>query len=407
MTALPYVVVPFTNASGTTSYRVSGSWKGERIRKNFGDRVRADAFCNSKNVEALAAPASPPAWTLVQTRLSEDEVRLAEAAVARLAGRWSLRELLDVGLEVLAARPSIQPVEPLVEQFLEVRQAQVALLTLKTLRIDLRRFVRAFPGLTTAAFTRALVRKWLDEAQKSRVTKVHWRAAVHQFGAWLVERDILKENPASGIKLASTNSGAERGDRPPPAILTPGQAEALLRVCEEPECRPILGWMATTIFTGMRPESEAPRATWAEINFETKEWTVMGRKRGAKPRVIPLTPAAVAWLEVVHADKPERPAEYSKWFRRLATKRANEWLAIHRPGEKPIAWIPDLNRHTFASYRSPLLSVQKLAEEMGTSPAMIYAHYRKPIAAAPVGAFWALRPRAVVPAAAESPLVTP
>jgi integrase len=177
-----------------------------------------------------------------------------------------------------------------------------------------------------------------------------------------------------------------------PTILSPLQAEALLRACESALCRRLLGWMAVCLFAGLRPEGEAPRITWAEVNFRTRELSVMGRKRGAKPRIIKLQPTALEWLNVVKADLMPQPAFFLRHLRRKAVEIANEWLANSYPKEAAIVWDEDITRHSFASYRSPHIPVHELAAEMGNSPAMIYGHYRHPQSKAAAEKFWAIRP---------------
>jgi integrase len=394
----PFRVVPFENkASGTVSFRVTGSWSGGRTRKNFGDRASADAFCNAKNAEALQAMATAPRH-LVQTRLGEADVHAAEVGVDRIAGRWPLGRVIDAGIAALEAAKTAEPVGALVEDWLVVVEGEVSQRWYSDLRDRVRRFAADHPKLTTTGWDRAVTRAWLDALKTvdgqpmSKTSKANMRNAVHRFAAWLVERGKLDGNPAAGIRITGRTSGAKIADRPLPAVFTPRQAEALLWACQTGACRRLLGWMATCLFTGMRPDSEAPRATWDEVDLGAAEWNVMGRKRGARPRIIPLQPTAVAWLRVVKADKMEKPALYSRRAKVRAIELANEWLREHHPNEPAIAWDEDITRHTYASHRAPMVSVADLAEEMGTSPKAIYGFYRNPRRAAAVAAFWALRP---------------
>lgn len=390
-TALPFSVVPFENKSGTVSFRVTGSWGRERIRKNFPDRVSAENLCNAKNAEAMKAQAAAP-MVMVQTRLSEADVRTAEGAVNRISGRWPLLAVIEAGIAHLESRPVGQKVAPLGEEWLTILEDEVSDRWRADLRKCVRRFTRENPDLMTDRWDRAFTRTWLDGLDLGKQTKANLRNGLHRFGGWLVESGHMAVNPAAGIRITGRMSGAKLADRPLPSIFTPRQAEALLRACELGACRRLLGWVSTCLFTGLRPESEAPRSTWAEVKFETGEFSVMGRKRGAKPRVVPMQPTAVAWLKVVKADAMDAPAVFSRRIRARAVELANAWLAEHHPKEKPIAWDEDIARHTFASYRSPQVPIHKLAEEMGTSASMIYAHYRNPRPAAEVAAFWSIMP---------------
>lgn len=392
---VPYIVTPFTNASGSTSYRVSGSWKGDRIRKNFGDRALAEAFSNAKNAEALKAVSSVT-WHLVQTRAAERDVRQLEAAMDRIAGRWSVADVLAAGIDAMDARTPAKPVGPLIEEWLGLVQHDLSPRWYQDLKSRLGIFAKAHPKLTTDCFNRAVVREWLDGLPMAQQSKSNMRSAVHRFSGWLVERGFVPENPAGEIRISRRRTGARQGDQTAPTVFSPLQCEALLRACSLGACRRVLGWMATCLFTGMRPEAEAPRATWSELNLQTGEWSVMGRKRGAKPRIINLQPAAIEWLKSTLGDQMEQPAHFSRKLRVRATELANVWLKEKHPSEPLIVWDEDITRHTFASYRSPQIPVHELAAEMGNSPGTIYAHYRHPRTAAEVSAFWALTPAALL-----------
>lgn len=390
---LPYQVTPFKNESGTTSYRVSGSWKGKRTRENHPDRATADAVCNAKNAEVIRDEGARKVY-VVQTHLTEDQVHEAEGVFNRLGNRWKLQEVVDAGVAALDSRPTARLVAPLAEEWLLLIEDEVATRWLADLRKAVRQFVAENPGITTAQWDRALTRKWLDGLALANQTKANLRNRLHRFCVWLIESGHIRENPTAGIRISSRASGAKQADKALPSILTPRQAQALLHACQLGACRRVLGWASACLFVGLRPESEAPRATWAEVKVETAEWSVMGRKRGAKPRIIPLQPTAIAWLKVVKADAMEQPAVFSRRLKRRAVELANAWLAEHHPKDKAIMWDEDITRHTFASYRSAQIPVHELAEEMGTSPSMIYSHYRNPRPAAAVAQFWALMPKA-------------
>jgi integrase len=62
-----------------------------------------------------------------------------------------------------------------------------------------------------------------------------------------------------------------------------------------------------TILTAVRRD-EARLATWDEINFETKRWTIpAARMKMKKDHVVPLSPAAIALLKAL-------PREHSPWI---------------------------------------------------------------------------------------------
>jgi integrase len=143
--------------------------------------------------------------------------------------------------------------------------------------------------------------------------------------------------------------------------------------------RHALGHVVLTLLCGLRP-SEAERLTWGEISLERSEIAVLGRKRGSKPRVVPLQPAAVAWLALVDLTAP--PGRY---FRKTVLKA---W------GDAELTHSQDICRHTYATMRAAQgIPVSQLAAEMGNSERVIHAHYRAAISRREAEEFWALRPK--------------
>ncbi|RRJ96780.1 site-specific integrase [Opitutaceae bacterium TAV4] len=390
MKNLPYSVTSFTNRSGTKSWRVGGSWRGVRLRKNYDSAATAEAVCALENQKAVNAEAAAP-LNLVQTRLLPNQIRAAEAAINLIAGRWPLADVVTAGIHTLKTQPKSQPVMPLLLEWLPMVQKDVGERWGYELEARLRKFFRDHSSLTTSQFTPALVREWIDGLGKARNTRANYRNAIHRFGAWLVERGHIKENPGGGIRISKKRTGEDAATMP--SVLLAAQAEALLRAVEGAECRRLKGWVTLCLLCGLRPESEATRLTWGEVDFATGEMTVMGRKRGAKPRILKMQPSALAWLKSVKADKEPAPGHFNVTLHRRTVTLANEWIAKRRPEVPPITWDEDIQRHTYISMRAGQKTpMHEVAEECGTSTTMIYAHYKHPRPAAEVKAFWQIMP---------------
>lgn len=386
---LPFSVAAFPNKSGSNSFRVTGSWAGERIRKNFADHAEAVALCNAKNAAALASQTASET-RLVQTRLTDPELRAAENAREQSRGRWELREIVAAGVAALESTPQVQPLAPLAVEWIDLMESQVSRRWHRDLRARVSAFVNRNPTLSTASFTRAAIRADLDGLDVAPQTKANHRNALHRFAGWLVERGFCRVNPAAGIRIAKSRLAAG-AELQMPAVLSPEQAAAFMRAMQLAECRRLLGWAALCLFAGLRPESEAPRAAWAEIDLSAEQMHVLGRKRGAKPRTFRLPATACAWLRLARADRMAIPGTYLVKVRRRAVELANEFL--REEGGEPLVWSGDVLRHSFASYRAGAgVALPALADEMGTSPRVIYAHYRTPRTPAQVAAFWAVRP---------------
>jgi integrase len=125
----------------------------------------------------------------------------------------------------------------------------------------------------------------------------------------------------------------------------------------------VLGGLA-----GLR-HAEICRMDWADIDFTQKVVRVGADKaKTASHRIVPLTDAAIAWLE------PHRETEgqvcsdrQSKYARQIAAKLGIEWPANGL-------------RHSYGTYRLALVkSAAQVALEMGNSVKMVFSHYRKPV----------------------------
>jgi integrase len=363
-------------------WRVSGTLEGARLRRHFTNEGEAHAFCDDKNA---GAGARAQAVNYHQTRLDADALAACEAGVVLVAGRWPLHDVFAAGVGALiTARPAGE-MAPLLEEWLLLVQHEVSDLRLTELRKCCRRFVRLSSGATTGEFTRQAVRDYLDAQAWAPTTKRNNRNALHRWADWLIQKGYFAVNPCSGVRVR--RGRAEQGL---PSILSPEQAAAFMRTTETAECRRLKGWAALCLFCGLRP-SEAFRLTWPEVSIGTRELTVMGRKRGSKPRVVKLGPTAVAWLKAVKEDGEPRPGYYTRRLFRMAVDASG------------LDWHEDILRHSYASYTSAGgTPIGELAEQMGNSPGTLYAHYRTPRTAAQVKVFWEIRPAHLRPSIRQS-----
>jgi integrase len=370
-----FSVKPFLNRSGSTSYRVTGiGLDGSRIRINFTNEAEATAKASELEGKAIrTVNARSP--RLVQTRLTDAELLATEATALALAPGQSLAQVLEAGRRALVNSPVVQEVAPLVTTFLAAVKDEVSPRWHADLNHRIGLFTAAHPKLTTDLFTRGLVRVWVDALTQqgySANTRSNMRSAVRRFGAWLVERGILKENPAAEIRIGK----ATQRNESPPTILTPDQADAVAAVIHGP-ARPLLGWVALCLDCGLRPEMEAPKVRWSEVMLDRAVVQVMGLKRGGSVREVPLPPRAVAWLKEAKAAGDEQPAFYHRYWRGVLVRAVNTWLAEHRPQAKLLVWDEDILRHTYASCHAAMgVPIAQLADRMGNSKETIQTHYR-------------------------------
>ncbi len=372
----PFSIREFVNSSGSLSWRVSGTFAGERVRKNFADSASASAFCNEKNAAAALA-ASQVVQRAVVTSLSPADLAAAEAAAAR--GPWQLLTIIEAGVATLRARTAHadERVADLLPLFLaDVHAGDRWLADLEN-RIGA--MLRRSPGITLGELTPAVAREWLAQSGASVQTRRNNRSALSRFGSWLVDTGRMQTNPCAGVRIPRASTHAA----PPPRVLQAEQARTLLATCAAPEYRHALGHIVLTLLCGLRP-SEAERLTWGEIALKRAEIAVLGRKRGSKSRVVPLQPAAVAWIKLLDRDAPP-----GRLFRKTLR---------HVWREAQLTHSPDICRHTYATMRAAAgVPVAQLAAEMGNSERVIHAHYRAALSPTQAKAFWAIKPKGVAP----------
>ncbi len=374
-------------------WRLFGYFNGERVRQRSADLAELEAAKSRMETQLVEQDKKRSAPRL--TWLTPQQLREAEGAVTRAAGRWPLSRIVDRGIAALQRNSNEDLVEPHFEAWVAAVGPTLGARWLRDITYRARAFLKQHPKLTFTEFDRELVHAWLMGLKCSGQNRANNRTALSRFCADMVAAGRLEVNPCAGMRIARRK---DRTGAPP--ILSPLQCHALLLACSTDQlCRRLLGWVVECLFVALRPENEAPKAVWPEVDLANKFQRVMGYKRGVKPRHAPLLPTAAAWLRVVKQDRPAAPGLYWVHLRRRAVRLANEWLAARHPGTPPIVWVEDILRHTYASMRAAeRVPDYTLAEDMGTSVAMLYGHYRNIRPRREAARFWALTPAVVAPA---------
>lgn len=279
---------------------------------------------------------------------------------------------------------------------------------LAQVRRDLEALAEHFPGRLVIDVTHPeLERWWTDRAGTAGADRQRGiRTTLAMFWKW-ARKDGIAGNDVDTV--------ADRLPRidPAEASLSIFQLEELdfLLSIVEPEWFPLIVLGA---FQGIRPEelakkkaSRKPCFRWEFIDWE---WNVIRIPKAVaktnRERQMPFHPAARAWLEA-HGAGPtwtgpvclRNPAEIhpratTAWGRALAKKFPDRFTG----------WPADALRHSFASYRNAVLrNLPQVAEEMGTSVAMLHGHYHNPRATAEGEAWFAHLPPAADPIRSDLP----
>lgn len=392
---LPFVVTRFENRrTGSVSWRVTGSGaKHGRVRKNYGlsrgGEAAARAECDRLNADEIRHVQSMPQVRALPTRLAESDVMMAELTLKRAKDRWTLPEILEAGLQTLETKPPAVEIAGLFAEFKGLAEAELGSGRWKDDVIKTtQRFLDAHAGLTSLTWSQPLTRQWLDGLGVKGQTKANYRNALRRFSRWVCERLGLKDNPVGGLWISRAQDRVGL-----PVVFTVNQARTMVECCQEdPVCRPLLGWLALTLFAGLRPESEAPALRWTQVRWREREIILRGNKRGSRPRIVKIQPAAYELLRLAKDESPDRPGYFTRGLVKRLVRVTNEALKAKR--ELVLPQGQDINRHTYASMRAAVgVSLQDLAREMGNDTGTLYQHYLQPVAEREALRFWAIRPK--------------
>ncbi|MFZ1056945.1 MAG: hypothetical protein WAN79_14830, partial [Opitutaceae bacterium] len=151
-----FVVSQFTNPSGKVVFRVSGWLCGKRIRKNFAARAEAEAERQVFEVGSLQSKGNVRAAV---TRLSDEQLREAEAAFRRLEGQpQTLSICVDYAMANYRPPERQKLLADAISEYVaskehEFEQDQISRPQLSRIRWDLKRLLNHFPNETVAGLT--------------------------------------------------------------------------------------------------------------------------------------------------------------------------------------------------------------------------------------------------------------
>jgi len=388
--ASKFKITPFSNRAGSAAWRVSGTKRdGSRVRDNFAELQAAQC----RQVELEAEFHARQTDTAVRaTRLSETELRLAETAFLKLDAPDEILPAVDLWIrqgKALAVKASPR-LDEAVEQFKAwlLTTEEMRDHSKRNLRIRIDMFANGVSNIILSTITPEFLEAYLDKRNVSGATKDNDRRAVSRFFAWCIERPRrwMTTNPARDVKV-------ERGEKPPPSILTVDQCKKLLHAAETFNKGRLAPYVAVCLFAGLRP-SEAGRLQWEQVNLKDGEIRLEANQtKTGCPRVVTINPTLKAWLEK-YSGKEFYPANWRKHFDEVK-KRAG----FGTPDEtdpkrkKLVPWPDDVMRHTAIShYFRNSGSYGLTAEQFGNSEAIIKKHYQGRVSTDDAKTFYAILP---------------
>jgi integrase len=170
------------------------------------------------------------------------------------------------------------------------------------------------------------------------------------------------------------------GKRTPVEIFSPAQLAVLLNHAPAQ----LQSCIALAAFAGVRVE-EILRLDWADVDRRPGFIEVAAHKaKTASRRIVPISDNLAQWLSI-SPRSGDRIWPYSKpWFFEAIRNAARA---------AKVKWAHNAPRHSYISYRlARLQDVNRIALEAGTSPKMIYQHYRELVTPAEAKAWFEITP---------------
>jgi integrase len=300
-------------------------------------------------------------------------------------------------LAYLSSRGKAAEIVSAIAEFLAHKRASKSVETrhLGNLRRILEPFGLAFAGRSIADIGDADVLAWWRARTKDRSGKTgnEIRAALVAFYRWAVMARMIPKDttPADRLPRSEAAKHARR-------VLTPDELLKTLAAVK----RDWRAWVVLGAFCGIRPEEIAPatikgaktRAEKRGLRCEEIDWQFNVIRvpdevsKVGHPRNVPLCDAAREWLLWAGIE----PGMSGAVCLRNPSMRPFETARLGREVFGGV-WPQDALRHSFGSYRNAQLrNLDQVAEEMGTSVAMLKRHYHNPRTIEEGEAWFALRP---------------
>lgn len=354
----------------------------------FGDAQKEKA--NPGSIVQLERDAGALAFALTPDQLNE-----AANAFKRLAGKTTLTKAVDYYLKHANPEGGIRTLNALAEEFMITRKAMGIRDRTATQYASYITIINQEWGERNINLIKqADIEGWLgtpkgDGKVWSRRTKRNYLVTLSTLFKYAIDKKYLVENPAEKIQRPILTDK-------PPGILTPKQAELLMRIAEE-EDREMVPGLAISLFAGLR-RSEVVSLDWSEVDLRQKFIEVTAHNSKTRQRrLVTVQKNLLVWLKPFRKEKgPVTPTASQDVFgerlkdlvrEKSATETTPARTAIIEP------WPHNALRHSFGSYFYSLTkSEDSTASEMGNSPGVVFRHYREVVKPQETKKFWKIFP---------------
>ena len=367
--------------TGEVSWRVTGSKiGGTRIRENF----KTEAEARVRHAELLSENLQVKSDIAIKaTRLDDARLQLAEEAFRKLGDDWErIVDAVDHWKKTgtsLAAKESPRLDDAVAQYLTWLAGNSFRDATKRHWKIRMNVFKGSTPNIRIAEFTPEHIDTFLATRNVSASGKDTDRRAVSRFFSWCIERPRYwaTSNPCREVKTEVKRKRA--------VVLTVDQCEHLLRAAENYKRGKLVPYVALCLFAGLRPDSEAKRLPWEQINLADGEIRVESSdsKEEESSRTVTIDATLKKWL-AAYKGVEIYPKGWRKQFDKVKTAAGLTGV-----------WVTDIMRHTAIShYFRRCGSYGLAAEQFGNSEAIIKKHYKSRVTSDDTKRFYALLPAA-------------
>jgi integrase len=372
------------------SWRVAGIKRdGTRVRQNFTNEAEADSKQLELETEYLRGHSETG---IKATTLPDEKLRLAEVAFLKLGDDWE--RLLDAvdhwnkhGKQfAVKESPRLDDAIEGFKLWLESDECDLADHTRRGYRLRVGMFGSSIKNIKVSEITPAIIRDYSKQRsepqgpEKTRLGKTSLKndkRAICRFLSWCVEQEWITVNPALGPRK---RTGGKK-DQKLPDIFTVDQCEALLRAAEAHRGGMLAPYIAVCLFAGLRPDSEAERITWKQVNLKDRQISIEPEmtKTGI-PRTIAIDDTLLKWLQRYEGIE-FYPTGWRKNFAKVKKAAGIE------------KWIVDGMRHTAHShYFRKTGSYGLTSEFFGNSEGIVRRNYVNRVTTDEMKRFYGLLP---------------
>ncbi len=265
------------------------------------------------------------------------------------------------------------------------------------------KFVSGFEGRIAGEVTADQIKAWLNGQKLGPRTNQNYLAIIGEVYRYAVQKRYVASSPID--ELTDVDRKELCGGGPAeaePNILTPEQAERLLRAAHANPDLGLLAPVTLSLFCGLRTE-EVKRLEWSHVkDAETHPVVTITAKIAKKRRIrhVDIPANAIRWLSLCGdreglVSGSKYVSDYQKRFRKL-TQLAG-FGKEDAKGEWISSWENNAMRHSFGTYHyalhgNPLETSRQLGHK--ASDQVLFDHYRALATKKQADAFFAIVPPA-------------